>query len=133
MSELVLQENKGGVRLLTLNRPDKLNALNHDLASALLDAIEVAHRDDSVAAVVLTGAGRAFSAGADMKEAESHRGRSHRLTIQAAAGSTAVVTALIEMDKPAIAAVKRLALAAASLLRATLSWRERARYSAILK
>lgn len=112
MSELVLQEDKGAVRLLTLNRPDKLNALNHDLSTALLHAIDAAHRDDAVAAIVLTGAGRAFSAGADMKEAESHRGRSHRGTMQAAAGSTAVVTALIEMDKPAIAAVNGFALGA---------------------
>ena len=67
MSETVLMETRGAAALLTLNRPEKLNALNYDLIDrlmALLDEIEV---DPDIRAVVLTGAGeRAFSAGADI-------------------------------------------------------------------
>jgi len=56
------------VRVLRLNRPDKLNALNTELTRALHDALLAADADDAVRAVVLTGAGRAFCAGADLTE-----------------------------------------------------------------
>lgn len=68
MSKLLLVTNDGPVRILTMNRPDKLNALNTELTSALVEALEAADRDDAVRAVVLTGAGRGFCAGADLKE-----------------------------------------------------------------
>ncbi|NWG71593.1 MAG: enoyl-CoA hydratase/isomerase family protein [Parvularculaceae bacterium] len=54
------------VALITLNRPDKLNAFNGDMRHALLAAMKRASADDAVRAVVLTGAGRAFCAGADI-------------------------------------------------------------------
>ena len=110
MSDTVLSEDRGAVRLLTLNRPDKLNAINGALSSDLRAALAAAHADDSVAAVVLTGAGRAFSAGADMKEAASHAGRSHRAWIQASGGSTALYEAIMGIDKPVIAAINGYAL-----------------------
>ena len=69
MADTVLMERRGEVALLTLNRPDKLNALNYetnDLLVRLLDRIEA---DRMIRAVVLTGAGdRAFSAGGDIHE-----------------------------------------------------------------
>ena len=69
MSEVVLLDVKDGIALVTLNRPDRLNALNYQLIDrlmAVLDSIEV---DTGVRAVILTGAGdRAFSAGADIHE-----------------------------------------------------------------
>src|SRR5215470_14239863 len=68
MSELVLIENRARVRILTLNRPDKRNALNHALTQQLLDALRAADGDDSVHSIVLTGAGSAFCAGADLSE-----------------------------------------------------------------
>ena len=68
MSEVLLQEDKGAVRILTMNRPDKRNALNAALAQGLLDAIRNAEKDDAVGAVVLTGAGPGFCAGADLDE-----------------------------------------------------------------
>lgn len=64
----VLIENDGAVRLLTLNRPDKLNAYNVALHSALLAAIDEADTDPSVRVIVVTGAGRVFCAGADFEE-----------------------------------------------------------------
>jgi enoyl-CoA hydratase/carnithine racemase len=67
MSELLI-ENHGFVRVLTMNRPDKRNALNQALTQALLDGLCAADADDSVRSIVLTGAGRAFCAGADLSE-----------------------------------------------------------------
>lgn len=67
MSDILLRERDGGTVTLTLNRPEKLNALNEALVSALLDAIVELDRDASVRCVILTGAGeKAFVAGADI-------------------------------------------------------------------
>jgi len=67
MSELLI-ENRGAVRILTMNRPDKRNALNQALTQALLDGLQAAEDDESVRSLVLTGAGPAFCAGADLSE-----------------------------------------------------------------
>jgi enoyl-CoA hydratase/carnithine racemase len=67
MSELLI-EDRGGVRVLTMNRPDKRNALNMALSEALLAGLRAAEADDSVRSIVLTGAGAAFCAGADLTE-----------------------------------------------------------------
>src|SRR5712691_4592615 len=68
MSELLLIENRGRVRIVTMNRPDKRNALNQALTQQLLDALRAADTDESVHSIVLTGAGPAFCAGADLAE-----------------------------------------------------------------
>ncbi|TPI52708.1 crotonase/enoyl-CoA hydratase family protein [Mesorhizobium sp. B3-1-3] len=69
MTDLVLSETRDGVVILTLNRPDKLNALNYALIDRLLSLLDLIETDDGVRAVILTGAGeRAFSAGADIRE-----------------------------------------------------------------
>src|SRR6202171_3022955 len=67
---LVLIANHGAVRLLTLNRPQARNALSRDLIRATYAALTEADADDSVRAVVLTGADPAFCAGVDLKEAQ---------------------------------------------------------------
>ena len=61
----VLSEAVGSVRILTLNRPDKLNAADLEMQQALLASLDAAGSDDETRAIVLTGAGRAFSAGGD--------------------------------------------------------------------
>jgi enoyl-CoA hydratase len=63
---LVLTERRGAVALLTLNRPDKLNAINGPVIEALDRALDAAEADESVRAVVVAGRGRAFSAGFDL-------------------------------------------------------------------
>lgn len=63
----LLIEHQEGITRLTLNRPDRLNALNIRIGMELLQAIEDCDYDDAVRAVVLTGAGRAFCAGDDLK------------------------------------------------------------------
>jgi enoyl-CoA hydratase/carnithine racemase len=66
--ETLLVETRGRVRLITLHRPDALNALNHRLTSELTEALKSADADDGIGAIVLTGHGKAFAAGADIKE-----------------------------------------------------------------
>src|SRR5574339_391390 len=65
---VLLVDNRGAVRILTMNRPEKRNALNSELTQGLLDALRVADADESVGAIVLTGAGQGFCAGADLSE-----------------------------------------------------------------
>jgi enoyl-CoA hydratase/carnithine racemase len=62
-------EQQGRVRRLRLNRPEKLNALSSELLRTIHDELRSAMNDDETAVVVLSGAGRAFSAGADVKQA----------------------------------------------------------------
>ena len=64
----ILIERDGATLTLTLNRPDKLNAIDGAMLDALGEALGEIERDREVRAVILTGAGRAFSAGADIKE-----------------------------------------------------------------
>jgi enoyl-CoA hydratase len=66
--EHILAEVEDGVGIVTLNRPDKLNAMNRRLVSELHDAVKRFEADDAVGCIVLTGAGRAFSAGGDIRE-----------------------------------------------------------------
>ena len=65
---VLLIENRGAVRILTMNRPEKRNALNADLTKALLENLREADRAEGVGCVVLTGAGQGFCAGADLTE-----------------------------------------------------------------
>jgi len=67
MADEVLVANEGGVGVITLNRPDSLNALNGAIMAALVDAVADAARDASVGCVVVTGAGRGFCSGGDLK------------------------------------------------------------------
>lgn len=66
MPDAVLTTVTDGVATITLNRPEVLNAGNRDLLEGLLTALESAERDDEATAIVLTGAGRGFCAGADL-------------------------------------------------------------------
>src|SRR5437763_16724176 len=66
--EHIVVESEDGVGIVTLNRPDKLNAMNRRLSSELHDAVKRFEADDAIASVVITGAGRAFSAGGDIHE-----------------------------------------------------------------
>lgn len=65
---VLLVEDRRSVRIVTLNRPDKLNALNTELTQALHDALLAADHDDTIRAIVLSGNGRGFSSGADLSE-----------------------------------------------------------------
>ncbi len=72
MTAVVLAEDAGdGVRIITLNRPHRLNAIVPELLEELIAAIHAADRDPGVRAIILTGAGRAFCSGDDLKEFKS--------------------------------------------------------------
>ncbi|MDO5528303.1 MAG: 2-(1,2-epoxy-1,2-dihydrophenyl)acetyl-CoA isomerase PaaG [Paracoccus sp. (in: a-proteobacteria)] len=73
-SSTVLAELSGGVLRVTLNRPDKLNAFNEEMHLALRAAIQRAHDEGEVRAVLLTGAGRGFCAGQDLGDRDPRRG-----------------------------------------------------------
>jgi enoyl-CoA hydratase/carnithine racemase len=73
MTALVLAENAGeGVRTITLNRPHRLNAIVPELLEELIAALQAADRDPGVRTIILTGAGRAFCSGDDLKEFGLH-------------------------------------------------------------
>ena len=75
MSDVLLRDRRGAVEVLTLNRPEKRNALNRELLEALSAAFTELETDDDVRAIVLTAAGdRAFSAGMDLAEFASGEG-----------------------------------------------------------
>ena len=67
-STLLIERHADGYAVVTLNRPEALNALNSQLLGDLGDFLEAAEKDDSIRAVVLTGSAKAFAAGADIKE-----------------------------------------------------------------
>src|SRR5689334_7463936 len=97
---VVLTTDHGGVRLLTLNRPDARNALNRELIRALYAALQEADADDTVCAVVLTGADPAFCAGVDLKEAARDG-----LTYFDEFRSQSCITAVREMRTPIVGAI----------------------------
>jgi enoyl-CoA hydratase/carnithine racemase len=112
MEEVLLAETRGPVRLLTLNRPRKLNALNAELLKALSAALRAAQHDDAVAAVVIAGAGRAFSPGMDTSVPRVLTTESRKLLVRHADESTSLFKLLARIDKPIIAAVHGYALGA---------------------
>jgi len=71
-SSVLRREDRGAVAILTLNRPAKLNALSNELLAAIMGKLDNIELEPAVRVVVITGAGRAFSAGADIAEFQSH-------------------------------------------------------------
>lgn len=101
---LVLYEVRGSAAWLTLNRPDRLNAVSQALYEALMDGVQKAEQDDGIRVVVVTGAGRAFCAGADLK---AHADSDPSMKQRRAYARTAARAnrALQRCTKPVIAAV----------------------------
>ncbi len=111
----VLQEERAPIALLTLNRPEARNCLSEDVIAALHDAIRAIGRSDSIRAIVITGAGSAFSSGHDLKELTAHRndadsGRTYFAKIMGAC--SALMQSIVACPKPVIAAVNGIATAA---------------------
>lgn len=104
-AEEVLVETHGPVAVVTLNRPQVLNALSYGVMERLVAALERLDRDPAVRAVVLTGAGRAFAAGADIKELEGAT-----IMEMATSGQMPRWDRLRRIAKPVIAAVNGFAL-----------------------
>jgi 2-(1,2-epoxy-1,2-dihydrophenyl)acetyl-CoA isomerase len=100
-------ERDGAVAILTFDRPDVLNAFDETLTTALAAAVTEAASDPAVRCVVITGAGRAFSAGQDLRDraASLERGAELRLGDELRRRYHPVVTAIREMRKPVVAAI----------------------------
>ncbi|HUB13608.1 MAG TPA: enoyl-CoA hydratase/isomerase family protein [Acetobacteraceae bacterium] len=112
MEDLVLVENHGAVRVLTMNRPAKLNALNAELVHALTNELIAVQADRSVSVVILAGAGRAFCAGADTSVPRPLTTENRPNLISHGDANIALTKLLARVDKPIIAAVHGYALGA---------------------
>ena len=103
--DILATEDRGAVRIVRLNRPDKLNALNTALTQALLDALEAADAAESVRAIVLTGAGRGFCAGADLAEFKDLTPAHQHLVTRRADLTCRTQSILQKLSKPVVSAV----------------------------
>jgi enoyl-CoA hydratase len=110
---LVLEDRRGPAAWLTLNRPDKLNALSYGLVHELREALRRVADDDEVKVVVLTGAGRAFSAGFDLSEEAASRVEGAEQWRRILADDVALTIELWSLPKPTIAAVRGWCIAGA--------------------
>jgi enoyl-CoA hydratase/carnithine racemase len=111
----LLREDRGQVAVLTLNRPETRNCLSGEMIAALYAAIVEIGSSDAVRAIVITGAGSAFSSGHDLKEMTAHRsdpdrGRAYFAKIMKACSQ--MMLAIVRSPKPVIAAVNGIATAA---------------------
>jgi enoyl-CoA hydratase len=111
MAEVVLREVREGVAFLRMNRPEKRNAFNRELSLAVAGLMEELEADEAVRAVVLTGSGESFSAGADMTEALSSVESGGR-----GDGMAQAVVRVATFAKPIIAAINGYAFGGGAVL-----------------
>jgi 2-(1,2-epoxy-1,2-dihydrophenyl)acetyl-CoA isomerase len=113
----LMTEDAAGVRTLTLNRPDAFNSLTLPLKEQLLTALREAAADGAVRAVVLTGAGRAFCAGQDLKEHVALLRSGDPAPLGTVASHyNPIIATITGMPKPVIAAVNGMAAGAGASL-----------------
>ncbi|MDM8542607.1 enoyl-CoA hydratase/isomerase family protein [Desulfococcaceae bacterium HSG9] len=104
----VLYHKKENVGIITLNRPERLNAITDDLLCHFIEKIGVAKHDQEVASVILTGAGRAFCAGEDLKE--TSLGKTSEQWVREIDGLQEIQRAILGLGKPLIAVVRGYAV-----------------------
>jgi len=105
---VLLVEDRGAVRVLTMNRPEKRNALNSDLTKALFENLKEADQAEGVGCVVLTGAGQGFCAGADLTEFKSLQ--DPRAAEERAELTMQLHLAFTRISKPIVAAINGAAM-----------------------
>lgn len=104
----VLKEIKHGVAIVKLNREDKINAINREMALSLQDILKECEQDESVKAIYLTGSGKSFCAGQDLAEASDITMMDKILSEQL----NPLVSLIRKLNKPVVAAVKGVAAGA---------------------
>lgn len=107
--ETILTSVDDGIMTITMNRPDRLNAWTYQMGDELQGAVENANADDEVEAIVLTGAGRGFCAGADIKDVFKTQADSGSVG-GSASGKPRDWVGLLRRSKPCIAAVNGAAI-----------------------
>jgi 2-(1,2-epoxy-1,2-dihydrophenyl)acetyl-CoA isomerase len=112
----ILSEQSQGVLTLTLNRPEVLNAFNAEMAAALHAAVRTAAADGSIRAVLLTGAGRAFSAGQDLSSVPNEDAGGFDIGAIVRAQYNPIIRAIRELEKPVLCAVNGVAAGAGANL-----------------
>ena len=110
MTDVLLIEDIGAVRRLTMNRPDKMNALNNALTQALLDELTAADKAPGVNAVVLTGKGRGFCAGADVTEFKDMPASNPEAALARGEMTTNLHAAFVKVSVPIICSVNGFAM-----------------------
>lgn len=116
--ETILIEDGDSIRTITFNRPDALNALNDMMKDELADALKQAERDAAVRCLVITGAGRAFCAGQDLKDRLTGEAAGAQAGTAMSLGDTlrqkynALILRLRTIEKPVVAAVNGVAAGA---------------------
>jgi 2-(1,2-epoxy-1,2-dihydrophenyl)acetyl-CoA isomerase len=111
--EGIVYESADGVATIAFNRPDKYNAFNRTMVNETIDAIKSASRDDAVRALVLTGAGKAFSSGQDLRELNDlmqSDGRDLKIGEHLRRGYNDLVSRLRAVEKPVLGAINGLAV-----------------------
>jgi len=105
--DCIIYDKRDGVAVIRLNRPQVLNAMNKRLWLDMQAALEDARTDDAVTVVVITGEGRAFSTGADLKESKTRSIEDYRDYLAALQEAS---RAVIRFEKPTIAAINGYAI-----------------------
>jgi enoyl-CoA hydratase/carnithine racemase len=108
MTQVLTTTDQGRVRTLTISRPEALNSMNNAVFSAIRDELDAAAGDNEVAVVVITGEGRAFSAGQDLTEMLASAGASDPNTPAARHQFPSMLERLATFPKPLVAAVNGL-------------------------
>ena len=112
VTHLLIDTTPSGVRTITLDRPERLNAVNAALAAELPIAVGEAARDDTVRVVVITGAGRGFCAGLDLSDPARLPGGNRAERLDSLAWVGRWVLSLVSCEKPVVAAVNGAAAGA---------------------
>ncbi|MGA8856232.1 MAG: enoyl-CoA hydratase-related protein [Candidatus Bathyarchaeia archaeon] len=107
-------EKSDTIAIITLNRPDVLNAVNETMGKELLDALRSAERDDEIHCLIITGSGRAFCAGEDIQDlrGQYERGENPKLGERLLLKYNPIIRQIRRMQKPVIAAVNGVAAGA---------------------
>jgi enoyl-CoA hydratase/carnithine racemase len=107
---ILLRADDGGAATLTLNRPGQFNSLSEEMLSELQAALDVIAKDESVRAVVIGGAGKAFCAGHDLKQMRANHSKAYMQKLFKQCGR--VMTTVTQMPQPVIARIHGIATAA---------------------